>query len=260
MPRLKALSLFAATAVLAPACTSVPEPSGFLTDYQQMGPAKGLRGKRLSTPKTGDLEPGLPLVFDVVVMTDGVAVDPALGPKQKALLVNQFARSLCASLSKSFVISNAPQPGAYRLRAAITRVVPSGAYAVAATALTGLRPPIGLGALTAEMEIIEPGGQQAGAMVWSQDADVIGGGRVSTIGDSYDFAQAAAQDFGKLFAVRKDARPRGLKLGVDPDEACDVYGEESGVMSFGLGLIGIGAPPELSDKGRRAPDPADPAR
>jgi hypothetical protein len=261
-----ALAVAIGAITLSASCTTAPTRNGYLTTYDGLASEKGIRGKRLSTPPASGLPEDAPLVIDSLVYAPGAAVSDALTEKDRALLLNQFGRALCAGLSKPFAIGPAA-PGAYRLRAAVTEARATGRLgAAASTAMTlglpiGVRPPMGLGGFAAEMEVIAPDGRQVAAMVWKQSADMASGGpRISRIGDAYDFAQMAADDFRGLFAKRgigaSARRLTGIRTG-GPDDACKAYGEESDLISVATGLIGVSAPPEWSDRdGSRAGQPA----
>jgi hypothetical protein len=263
---LAAMSLALGATALAMACTTAPTRTGYLSTYEGLTTEKGLRGKRHATPPADKLPDEAPLVIDPVMFTPGAAVGGALTEKDRALLVNQFGRSLCAGLSKPFAIGPADTAGAYRLRAAITEARTTGRLgAAASTAMTlglpiGVRAPVGLGGFAAEMEVVAPDGRQVAAMVWKQSADMASSSpRISRIGDAYDFAQMAADDFSSLFARRSAGasarRVVGLRTG-DPDDACKAFGRENGVISTTMGLVGVSAPPELSDRGPPRPRPA----
>lgn len=247
-------------ALLAAGCTTTPKQSGYLTTYDTMRAPEGVRGRRLATPEATAVPVGAPLVFDPIVFSSDADIDTSITPAQRALLLNQFGRALCTNLSNTFAIETTPINGAYRLRATITRVGATGRIATASALAIGVRPPIGLGAFIAEMEVIAPDGQQAAAMIWAQHADMLDSGRISRIGDAYDFTSAAASDFAALF-------PEGERTGLsriaanvrgERDAACEAYGRENRVLSAGLGLLGVGVSPEVSDRAPTGTQPSTP--
>jgi hypothetical protein len=237
-----------AVAALAAGCASAPRPSGFLTSYERLDNDKGLRGKRLATDDLIQPNAEAALFIEPVAFPSDAEGFADITAQQRTLVTNQLARALCQALSRSFAIVDAPSPDAHRLRAAVTRITPNSRASAAATMITGLRPPLGLGGLTAEMEILGPDGSQRAAMVWTQDADMLSGGRISRIGDAYDYADAAGRDFADLVQIAGERR--GFRLGPGPsDDACDAYGRENGYLTTGLGLIGIAPSPHISDRG-----------
>ncbi len=242
--------------VLTTACTTATTRTGYLSSYDAMSAEKGIRGRRIATPAAQDVPEDAPLFIETVQYAPDAQIAGDITESDRARLVNQFGRALCAGLSKPFAIGPAETAGAYRLRAAITEARATGQLTAAvSTAMSfglpiGVRPPMGLGGFAAEMEVIAPDGRQVAAMVWKQRADMASAGpRISRIGDAYDFAGSAADDFSQLFPGQDAGSALhiiGVRFG-EPDDACSAYGEESSLVGFALGLVGVAVPPEISD-------------
>jgi Protein of unknown function (DUF3313) len=260
--------LIAGTMVLAmSACTTAPKSSdGFLTRADNLEAAKGVRGKRLATPPPSPpIERGSKLQIEAVRSVGNVSSPQTITPAERALIENALARNACNDLSKHFDIigSDVVSHDAYKLRIGVTNVEPTGKFGAAVGIATGfvllvggVRPPLGLGSLTVEFELLKPSGEQAAAMVWSRKADmVMADVSVSRIGDAYNFASDATSDFARL-ASRQASNPgaiRGIAIPFfdKPDEVCGIYGRETNRAAQVVGLLGVPVPPEMVDKGPR---------
>lgn len=238
------------------ACATAPPPSGALSSYSDMTKSKALRTQasvRVDTPvimaaRTIRLEP--------IIFTP--AIGDGASAAQRALISNAVARKLCASLSQRFEVVGAQDPADLSVRTTITRIKSTNAGAAAASVVVShlspipLTPriPIGLGGFSAEGEAIDPAGRQEAAMIWSRDADLYGGKRISSIGDAWDFSEAFAGDWSKLLLTGKDpvhdiALPKLPRRGKHPGETCRAYGKGPGVAGFIGGHLG--APPEWTE-------------
>lgn len=240
------------------ACTTIPEPSdGFSARHPDMGVAKGMRGKRLaSAPPSPPIEEGSKLFLEPVAFTADARVTTGLSESQRGLVLNAVARNLCGDLSRHFEIVNSSQAdGAFRLRTFVTQLTQTNQISAGIGAITsrlapvGVRPPLGLGALTVEFELIRPDGTDATSMVWSQKADGLSAdASISKIGDAYALANSAASDFATLVRPRSGstriAQTLRDQIGQKSDAACAVYGDGP---NFAAGFFPI--PPEMSDKG-----------
>lgn len=250
------------------ACTSAPTHSGMLSDYSGLGAIEGRQTKKAELRPETPPSPGRALVIETVNFTPDAALASRLPPEQSALVLNQFARKLCLTLSDRFEVVGAASADAYRLRAHVTELRETGRMAAAVSAPLdiaspiGARAPIGLGAFGAEIELLAPEGGQVAALVWRREADMTStGASVSRISDAYEFAGDAATDFGELFEQRSAGESAqrfaaglipdvGLKRG---DEACAVYGRAQDALKAATGFLPAPKlPPEWTDKGRPA--------
>lgn len=260
------LTLTLLFSLAASACTTVPTPStGFLSRTDKLETAKGVRGKRLATPPPSPpVEKNMTLRIDAVRFIEGATVFPAITQAERDLIVNVLARNACRDFSRHFDIVNtgAPLPPSYHLRMGIARLDATnklGAAVGVATSLalpiSGLRPPIGLGSLTIEFELIDSSGQQAAAMVWSRKADVLAtDAATSRIGDAYLFAEDATSDFEAL-ASRQTQSGNAIRnpFRGKPDDACEVYGLGANIPARAVSALGLPLPPEAVDKGAKPP-------
>jgi Protein of unknown function (DUF3313) len=264
---MNAPSLFtiAALTLAASACTTVPTPNdNFLSRSDRLEAAKGVRGKRLATPPPKPpIAVNTPLHIEPVQFSTGAKVSVQITPEERSLIANVLARNACSDFSQHFevVSAEASTTPTHRLRIAITRLEATGKFGAAVGMATGfalpigLRPPIGLGALTVEFELLDPNGEQMAAMVWAKSADMVAGdAATSRIGDAYIFAADATSDFGRLASQQS---PTGNRLNVIPnifgkaDPACEVYGQGAGRAAQAIGFLGLPLPPENVDKGRK---------
>lgn len=155
-------------------------PHGFLTGYDGLKDSRALGSRRLATALPVALANGTRIVIDDIAYAPGAVIDPSLRPRDRDLLLNQFGRSLCRSLARRFLIVPKGTEGAMRVWAAITEAKATSRTAAAASAATsllpdllapipvpspfGIRLPIGLGALTTEIELVDADGKQVAAM------------------------------------------------------------------------------------------------
>jgi hypothetical protein len=266
--KIKAFLIVAPILLGATACTTIPRSSdGFLTRVDGLQAAKGVRGKRLATPPPSPpIERGKKLQIDAVRSVGTDTTSYQITTAERALIENALARNACNDLSKHFEIigSDISDPEAYKLRIGVTKLEPTGRIGAAVGTASGfalpigIRPPIGLGSLTVEFELLKPNGEQAAAMVWSQKADMVSSSAAaSRIGDAYVFTSDATQDFARL-ATRQSTKNDGLGgiaiLATDkPDEICAIYGRETNAAAQALSFLGVPVPPEMVDKGAKKP-------
>jgi hypothetical protein len=256
------LSTPIAISLLIAGCTTIPTPSAdFSSNGAALESATGLRTKRLAT-----LPPNPPIEFNAKLMIDAVQYlsQPetfnAITLKERSLVANALSRSACKYFSRHFEIvdaSSAP-PSIYTLRIRVTRLDATSrlgaAFGIAsgvASPFGGIRPPIGLGGLTVEFELVSPNGGQAAAMVWSRHADVFATSSASSIGDAYRFASMAPFDFEKL-ATRQANLSSGnqakSRIWSKPDKACDSFGQDATGLARVASFLGLPLPPESVDK------------
>jgi hypothetical protein len=259
------LTIVGALMLSTGACTTIPTSSdGFLSRTDNLEAAKGVRGKRLATlPPSPPIGRDSKLQIEAVRSIGTVSAPGQITPAERALIENALARNACNDLSKHFEIigSDVVSPDAYKLRIGLANVEPTGKFGAAVGIATsfvspvgGLRPPIGLGSLTVEFELLKPSGEQAAAMVWSRKADmVMADASTSRIGDAYNFAGDATSDFARLASRQAsngdNARGIAIPFLDKPDEACSIYGQATNRAAQVVGFLGVPVPPEMVDKG-----------
>jgi Protein of unknown function (DUF3313) len=261
------LSLIIILTLGASACTTVPTSNdGFLSRTDRLEAAKGVRGKRLATPPPSPpIERNAKLQIEPARYVGSTPISEQITPAQRMLVENALARNACNSLSKHFDIvgNEIVSPDAYRLRIGVTDVQPTGKFGATVGIITGfvspvgIRPPIGLGSLTVEFELLKPTGEQAAAMVWSRKADTImADSSASSIGDAYLFTADASSDFARLAARQATNNEVGairIPFFEKPDVACEIYGQGASGVAQVSGLLGLPLPPENADKGPAKP-------
>jgi Protein of unknown function (DUF3313) len=259
------ISIAFTLSLVATGCTTTPTPSSdFLSNTGRLQGTRGLRTKQLATPPPSPpIELNAKLTIDAVHYLSPLGISGNITPTERLLVANALSRSACKYFSHHFDIvdaSSAPQ-SAYTLKIGIAGLDVTGKLGAAvgmasdlASPLGGIRPPIGLGGLTVEFELVGPNGVQTAAMVWSRHADVFTtNSAASRIGDAYRFAAMAPLDFARLAAHQDDANSRNRAShrvsNSNPDEACDGYGKDAVGLARVAGFLGLPLPPENVDSG-----------
>ncbi len=263
-------ALLCALVVSLVGCSGTANKHNYLTSYDNLKSEKKFGGAVLSNYKSV-VPIKSPIILDQIVFAQDVKVDGTLSDRDRDLLLNVFGRGLCRNLAKYYAIVPRDTSGAYKLRAAITEVKATAEAASAVSAATGLlipipaisiRLPIGMGSLTTEMELIDPQGKQAAAMVLHRQPNLTTSASVSKIGDAYNFADDAGKTFAVALATAKedgDKSGNDVKkaAGKDPvsneviDVACAAYGKANRALGFVQHAIPL--PPTAFDKGKPLP-------
>ncbi len=255
--------------LVAAGCTTIPTPtSEFLSNTGTLQSTSGLRTKRLTTlPPSPPIELNAKLTIDAVRYLSQLEISNNITPTERSLVANALSRSACKYFSRHFEIveaSSAP-PSGYTLKIGIARLDPTSKFGAAvgmasdlASPIGGIRPPIGLGGLTVEFELVGPNRVQAAAMVWSRHADIFTtNSAASRIGDAYRFAAMAPLEFAKVAAHQDGANSANRAFqsvsSSKPDEACDRYGKDAAGLARVAGFLGLPLPPENVDSGPTTP-------
>lgn len=183
---------------LSACTTSQTTQTGFLSDYSLLAKRTDSVWTNVSQHKNDVLLNQVRSVhIEPTVIGEGVGT--RFSEEEKALILSEMDRQLCYEVSERFEISPQPSEQAARLRVAATRVLPTNAVGSAASAVAGrfipgpvgIRIPGSTGGLAAEAELIMPDGQQAAAIVWARDAQIIGTDNpsLSRIGDAHQLAE-----------------------------------------------------------------------
>ena len=243
-------------------CTTVPNANdNFLSSNERLTIQKGLRTQQLVTPPPSPfIQEGSKLRIDPVEFITGAQVSANLTPVERELIENVLAREICSDLSARFDIQpDLNRTDLYRLRIGIQRLESNSKLSAGIGTVTGLitpiglRPPVGLGSLTVEFELLDPSSQQAAAMVWSKTAD-IGSNQAgaSRIGDAYRFARESSSDFARLVLAGKPSEQSTQSKSSSKgraDPACDPYGKKASFLTELVGVV-VPLPPESIDAGR----------
>ena len=269
--RAKQNAALVSLSALVVACTTLPdEQTPFRQNHPELTKASGFRAKILASPPPEPaIERGAALVIDPISLSAQDATAAGITADQAAILKLALGRHVCTALSDQFDIvaadGAAQAASAYRLKAAISEVIPTGRVGAAignATAmvspLTGVRPPVGLGALTVQFELYDASGRATAAMLWRQKADVISSeASVSPIGDAYALTESAGTAFADLLSQpsKGSKAVKSLKPALlpKPDPACEGFGGSR--ARDALGLLPIPPlPPEVTER-KRKPKP-----
>jgi hypothetical protein len=216
------------------ACAHGPTPAGGLTGYDQLGEEQGLIARRRIHADVERLRE-----FDVAQLapiTFSTDVEALTSEEERALIVRRLSRSLCERLSRRIQLVSEDSAGALSLRVHVSELRRTNAAAAAASAITWVRVPIGLGALGVEAEAVTPVGEQVVAMVWRRSAEpLFSGARVSRIGDAYDFAAEFGDAFARLL-IGQDGRGDSARFVGIPTELPRLGGEDQCAVYGGTRL------------------------
>lgn len=256
--------LSTAAAMLAGACATAQAPdSGFLGDYAGLAADTGALRAAVRTRSDTAALAGVSAVHiapAALFPPDQVGLD--LTETERAAVLAEVDRQLCYELSERYDILAEPSPDAPSVRAAVTRIEPTGAAGSAAAAAAawfipgpiGVRPG-GLGGLAAEAELVS-GERQLAAIVWARQAAAVGTDTpsLSRVGDALQFAEPFA-DAAAAAMTGEGREPRAL---AEPDP-CARFGPRARPAGF-LARLATGLyVPALSTGGAQPPEAADEA-
>lgn len=236
LARLKPV-FWTAVALGAGACATAPEPAaGFLSAYQ--GLEERTDTIRASARQSRDEAATAAIErvrIEPSVLVEGAA--PNLTPAEQALVLSEIDRQVCYELSERFTIVASDEPGAGRVRTAATRIIPTGRAGSAASAVAnyfipgpiGVRAPGTTGGLAAEAELLSSEGEQAAAIVWARNANVVGTDNpsLSRVGDAHQLAGVFGDMVGDAFAPED----RPVRAIPDPDP-CAAFGPRNRPIGF----------------------------
>lgn len=224
------------------ACASHAPRSGFLTSYEGLTAKERAVRTGVTERKDGEALAGVRRVSllpaELRLGRDGAW----LTDEERKLLLREMDAQLCFEVSERYQIV---QDGAdARVRAAITRVAPTGRVSSAASAAAsifipgplGVRPG-GLGGISAEAEMLSPQDRQIAAVTWNRNATAVGtdSPSLSRIGDALQFIEPFA-DKAAATMTAPDVKPAGAP---EPDP-CAEYGPrlrpEGWLAKFATGL------------------------
>lgn len=244
---------------LLAACTTAHKPAGFLTSYQGLQERDALRAK-IAQRKAAPTVAVRRVRIEPTVLHPGAEAG-WLNEAEQATLLREVDAQLCFELSERYEIGKADAEADARVRAAVTRVEPTGrAGSVVAAAASffipgpiGVRTPGALGGLSAEAEMLALDGRQLAAITWSRDATAIGTDNpsLSRLGDALQFVEPFADDAAKAMTP---VDHEGRKIG-KPDPCAEFgprFRPEGWAARFATGFYF----PEMS--GAKKAEPPDP--
>jgi len=252
---------------LAACATKPPKPSGFLGSYRGLEDKEALRAGMMVRRDPAALAKVRKVSIAPAVIAPNVDVD-WIGEKERSLILREMDAQLCFELSERYEIAPEPTKDAAIVRAAVTRVKPTGTAGSAASAVVGIfipgpvgvRVPGTTGKLAAEAEMLS-GGRQVAAIIWSRKANTVGTDNpsFSDIGDALQFMEPFGDAVGKTFEPDKVEKKK-IEAETDP---CARYGPRMRPEGF-LAKLATGVyVPELSgakDKEKVEEKPAEPAK
>lgn len=266
----RALVFSFGSALCLTACASADVTrSGFLSDYSRLEPRTDTVRAKVAQYSNAPLLQSIERIWIEPTVLAGDIGD-GFSEEEKAIIVREIDRRLCFAVSDRFQIVDQQDSNAGRLRAAASRIAPTNAVGSSASAVAnffipgplGVRVPGSTGGLAAEAELLDANGQQAAAVVWARDAQVVGteSPSLSRIGDAHQLTGAFADIVAD--AVEPEGRAKIDNAAGDP---CARFGPrirpEGFVSRVVTGLYTpslSGAQPADTDKekGEDAPTPS----
>ena len=234
---LRAAPVLLVSVLALAACQTAPAANaGFLQSYDGLQTKEGTLRVSVRDRRDDAAAQGVERVFiEPSVLTAGAA--DGIAPADVAMVLGEVDRQVCYEVSERFTVVPEPTADAARVRAAVTRIVPteptaSGAAAVANFFIPGpigVRAPGTTGTLAAEAELIAVGGTQVAALAWARSANVVGMDTpsLSRVGDALQFAELFGDQVGDSFAP-KDRKVRDIAT---PDP-CERFGPRNQAGGF----------------------------
>ena len=233
----RAAPVLLVSALALAACQTAPAGNaGFLQSYDGLQTKEGTLRVSVRDRRDDAAATAVERVFiEPSVLTAGAA--EGIAPADVALVLGEVDRQVCYEVSERFTVVPEPTADAARVRAAVTRIVPteptgSGAAAVANFFIPGpigVRAPGTTGTLAAEAELVAVGGTQVAALAWARSANVVGMDTpsLSRVGDALQFAELFGDQVGDSFAP-KDRKVRDIAT---PDP-CERFGPRNQAGGF----------------------------
>ena len=225
------------SALALAACQTAPAANaGLLQSYDGLQTKEGTLRVSVRDRRDDTATQGVERVFIEPSVLTAAAAD-GIAPADVAMVLGEVDRQVCYEISERFTVVPQPTADAARIRAAVTRIVPteptaSGAAAVANFFIPGpigVRAPGTTGTLAAEAELIAVGGTQVAALAWARSANVVGMDTpsLSRVGDALQFAELFGDQVGDSFAP-KDRKVRDIAT---PDP-CERFGPRNQAGGF----------------------------
>jgi hypothetical protein len=223
IPRLlRAAPVLLTSALALAACQTAPAANaGFLQSYDGLTTKEGTLRVSVRDRRDEAAAQGIERLYvEPAVLIDGAA--EGIDPVDVSRVLGEVDRQVCYELSERFTVLATPAADAARVRAAVTRIVPTGAVGSGASAVAnffipgpiGVRPPGTTGMLAAEAELVSVDGRQVAALAWARQANVVGTDTpsLSRVGDALQFAEQFGDQVGDSFSptdrkVRPIAHP-----------------------------------------------------
>jgi hypothetical protein len=219
IPRLLRTSAVAAAGALAlAACQTAPvADAGFLQSYEGLQTKAGTLRVSVRDRRDDAAAQGVERLYvEPAVLIEGAA--DGVAANDVALVLGEVDRQVCYELSERFTVLDRPAADAARVRAAVTRIVPTGVVGSGASAVAnalipgpiGVRAPGTTGALAAEAELLSVDGRQVAALAFARSANVVGTDTpsLSSVGDALQFAEFFGDQIGDSFApAEREVRP-----------------------------------------------------
>jgi len=224
------------------ACQTAPVANaGFLTGYDGLQTREGtLRASIREHREEAAATSVEALYIEPSALMPGGA--PGIADSDVALVLGEVDRQVCYELSERFTVLANPETGAARVRAAVTRIRPTGGVGSGVSAVAsafipgpiGVRPPGSTGGLAAEAELLDASGRQVAALAWARDANVVGADTpsLSRVGDALQFAEVFGDQVGDTFAPKE----RKVREIPEPDP-CARFGPRTSAGGFLTRLV-----------------------
>ena len=189
------------------------------------------------------------------------AFEKPITPRQALIVANNAARSFCNELAPYVVLAPASTVGTSQANITINRIQSTSSGAAGLSSLMGLavpgpfRLPVGLGALSAEAELLNAQLQQVFYIRWARGANaVMDDAKVSAIGDSWQIARKFGEEIAETI-MDNDKESSGIQRNKLEDlqiqsnrELCDATYGKLKIAARGASLF-LPLSPESIDPG-----------
>jgi len=238
--RLFAPALLAACGLAA--CQTAPTAdSGFLSDYARLQPVEGTVRASIRQYRDETAAAAIERVWLEPSVLTGAAAAADLTTEERAFVLREVDRQVCYEISERFTLTASPE-GAARVRPAVVRIERTGSAGSAVAAVANafipgpgtVRVPGTTGGLAAEAELLDARGDQAAAIAWARNANVVGtdSPSLSAVGDALQMAEPFADAVGDAFAPAD----RAVRPIPEPDP-CGRYGPRTQPGGFLTRLV-----------------------
>ena len=188
--------------LLASGCASVPKlDAGSIETGNALETIRAEKHRRVEQYIDSDQVSTINRIALPNVIVGEGAFQKLITPRQALIVANNAARSFCSELAPYVVLMPASTVGTAQANITIDRIQSTSSGAAGLSSLMGLavpgpfRLPVGLGALSAEAELVNAQLQQVFYIRWARGTNAISNdAKVSAIGDSWQIARKFGEE------------------------------------------------------------------
>lgn len=218
MTRHAAFVVMGSCSLLASGCASVPKTTvGSIETGHALETIRAEKHRRIEQYIDRDQISSIDRIALPNVMVEQTAFQKPITSRQALIVANNAARSLCNELAPYIVLVPASTVGTAQANITIDRIQATSSGAAGLSAVMGLavpgpfRLPVGLGALSAEAELVNAQSQQVFYIRWARGANaVMNDAKVSAIGDSWQLARKFGEEVAEAI-VDNDKDRSGIQ-------------------------------------------------